>query len=234
MIHYTITKEAALREAQEGRRSLRECVAVADRDTYATWAWVGRELIRPCDLNEGGELRPLPRLPEQDHVLFDREAVELMREHLRRRNLLLDAQVSFPEKRRRWLVATCPEWREAVDHGTLSDLGVNAEVADCLLRVLRAKLAGIYDGSLEVLRLDAPVIDDHERITQMATHRELAKLAAMAKTCLSTIEGLALRTWEPEAVMCGGQVAARTVRVVLWCEAAASEVRARLVLGREE
>jgi hypothetical protein len=140
---------------------------------------------------------------------------------------------TLAERRRRWLVATCPEWREAVDCGTLSDAGVTAEVVDCLLRVLRAKLASVYDGSLETLRTSAPVIDDRERCDPVATPRELAKLAAMVRQRLNTIDGVALRTWEPEATHYAGQVA-RTVRVVLWCEAAATEVRARIILDRGE
>ena len=136
-------------------------------------------------------------------------------------------------KRRRWLVATCPEWREAVDHNTITDAGVTAEVADCLLRVLRARLVGTYDGSLEILRTNAPVLSDYERCDEVATPRELAKLAAMVKQRLSTIEGVALHTWVPEATHHAGQVA-RTVRVALWCEAAATEVRGRIVLDRGE
>jgi hypothetical protein len=144
-----------------------------------------------------------------------------------------NSKQALADKRRRWLVATCPEWREAVDHGTISDAGVSAEVADCLLRVLRAKLVGIYDGSLEILRANAPVMDDRERCDPVATPRELAKLAAMVHQRLSTLDGVALHTWTPEATHFDGQVA-RTVKVTLWCEAAATEVRARVILDHGE
>ena len=136
------------------------------------------------------------------------------------------------EKRRRWLISSFPEWRLAVEQGTLSDAGVAAEVADRLLQILRAHLTAV-PGEHEILRQNAPVISDHEQAYQRATPRHLAQAAALLKQKLSTIDGLALRDWVPEVVGVDGQVA-HTVRVAVWCEAAATEVRGRLVLDRGE
>lgn len=324
MIAYKLTPEAALREAQAGRDSTIDRRAVGLLNPYETWAWVGRELIRGCDLHLGGALREVPALPAQGRTLSDDEAVVLAREAVRRRNREADehakswvvcpeyrraemsarlerdgevvrvewlefrvdelcipsaqhlsddvarlvaealakavedcAQLTVREKaaayaragtevshrqaekaaketlatrRRRWLVATAPEWREAVDVGALSDAGVVAEVSDLVLRGILGAMTGL---GVEVLRANAPVFDAREVAHTRATPRELAQRAAAVRTRLAGIAGLTLRAWTPEAVMFDGQTA-RTVSLWVWCEAAATEVRGRIVLDRGE
>lgn len=72
-IVYNLSDAAALVEAQAGRDAAKE------REVLATWDDIGRELIRPCDLDLTGERVVTIVLPKQGEVLDFEEVVKRAR-----------------------------------------------------------------------------------------------------------------------------------------------------------
>lgn len=123
-------------------------------------------------------------------------------------------QQAFSAALRRWLGAT-DEWSLAVEEGTISDRGVEAELETRMRTLVQDSAA-----PLQAISAGGDVLGASENISDVALPRRLAKVAAEIKRRLReavTSAGGELVRWEPELVKCLGDCdeEERTARTVL-------------------